>query len=239
MLRHPRTSPGRDGRPFVRLEGGAHDLRRAGQPRLHRPERDSEGVRGVREREPEIVVEDDHRPLLRREPPEAAIELVADRDGLLRIAGRRVQRLVDIKRDDGMAPVLLGGPVAGPHEHPMEPRVETIGVAQPAQVPPRADERVLDRISARSSSRRIRRATANRRLVRPDVSVENHPGRHRVHEPQGRARFRPPAGSAANAAFAQFGPEARQTVPSSSRIVRRVPRPRLLARRPVRVVLTA
>ena len=177
------------GRPFVRFQSGAHDLRRAGQPRLHRPERDSEGVRGVREREPEIVVEDDHRPLLRREPSEAAIELVTDRDGLLRIAGRGVHRPIDVQLDDGMAPVLLGGPVARPHEQPMEPRVEAIGVAQPSQVLPRADQRVLNGILGRSSSRRIRRATAKQATRAP-----RRQRRERIqvaiawHEPQGRAR---------------------------------------------------
>ena len=43
-----------------------------------------------------------------------------------------------------MPALPVGQPIAGTHDEPVQPRVEPVGVAQPADVPPGGDERLLD-----------------------------------------------------------------------------------------------
>ena len=51
------------------------------QSGLRGPERDAETIRNLGQGQPEIVVEDEHGPLLERQPPEGSLELVAIVDG--------------------------------------------------------------------------------------------------------------------------------------------------------------
>ena len=74
-------------------------------------------------------MEDQDGPLLRRESPEAAVELVAIVDRQELVGGRRFVRLEqdDIGREPPSTPGLG---VAGVDEDPMEPRLEPFEVAQ-------------------------------------------------------------------------------------------------------------
>jgi hypothetical protein len=84
------------------------------------------------------MVEDDHRPLLRRQPAEAAFELVPRGDGDRRVG---IESLVD--RDEA----YMGGPatvaprlrIAGVDDEPTEPGVEPFGLLESRQVPPGAE----------------------------------------------------------------------------------------------------
>ena len=90
-------------------------------------------------------MEDEDRPLFRRQSPEPAVELVVIVDGQVPIAGSRFVRLEqdDVRRE---APATSGLGVAGVDEDPMEPRLEPIGVAQGRELPPHLDEGHLDRV---------------------------------------------------------------------------------------------
>ena len=48
---------------------------------LRRPARDAEAIRHLGQRQPDVVVEDEHGPLLEGQPPEGSLELVAIVDG--------------------------------------------------------------------------------------------------------------------------------------------------------------
>ncbi len=91
-------------------------------------------------------MERDYRPLLRGQPPEAAVELVACGNVALGIWSDGVRERRDPELDDLAASMALGGPIAGPDQQPVEPGLELVRVAQAADIEPRAEERVLDRI---------------------------------------------------------------------------------------------
>ena len=92
---------------------------------------------------PEGVVEDENGTLVRRQSPEAAIQLVAvvDREKLV-VDGRRVRFEQDNIGCEVPATSRFG--VAGVDQDAMEPRVETIRVAQGRKLPPHLDEGHLD-----------------------------------------------------------------------------------------------
>jgi len=119
------------------------------ETRLHRAERNAELVGDLRQAEPEVVVEDDNRPLLGREPPEATFELIAidDRDG-----GVRHRRSVDRKDPNGGRPAAATPDLAVTRvdEEPVQPRVEPLGIAKSRQLAPRQHERLLDGILGRA-----------------------------------------------------------------------------------------
>ena len=52
------------GLPLISFEGCAHHLRRAAQPRLHRPEQDRQVLRRLGQRQTEVVMQDDDGALL-------------------------------------------------------------------------------------------------------------------------------------------------------------------------------
>jgi succinyl-CoA synthetase beta subunit len=113
------------------------------KPRLRGSEGDPERVRNLRQRQVEIVVQDDERPRLRLQAVEAAFELVAvghGRRGVVR--GRKVDR--GQFHIEAMAPKAARLIDAGADEQAVEPCVEAIGAAQRWQIPPGSDERLLD-----------------------------------------------------------------------------------------------
>ena len=117
---------------------------RAMEARLHRAYRDAEDLGRLAVREAQVVVEHEDRTLIHREAPEAAIELVSQRDGLLAVGQRRG---VDRQDRDLAAPppaIPPRGPVAAPDQHLVQPRIEAVRVAQAADVQPGRHERVLD-----------------------------------------------------------------------------------------------
>ena len=92
-------------------------------------------------------MEDDHRPLLRREAPEATGELITDGHGALGVGCHRLVRRLEGELDDLPPPALFRGPVAGPHKQAMQPGVEPVRVTQTAEVAPGLEESILDGIS--------------------------------------------------------------------------------------------
>ncbi len=69
----------------VGIEGRAHLLGRTGESGLHGADRQADDVGGLLHRQSQVEVEHDERPLLGREPLEAARQLVLVRDGNTRI----------------------------------------------------------------------------------------------------------------------------------------------------------
>lgn len=52
------------------------------EPGLHGPERDTDAIRHLGQRKVEVVMEDEHGPVLEGEPLEGTLELVAVVDGV-------------------------------------------------------------------------------------------------------------------------------------------------------------
>src|SRR5262245_58297389 len=88
-------------------------------------------------------MEDKDGPLLRRQPAEAAIELIAVVDRQVLVARDRV---VHVEQDHigRMVPSASGLGVAGVDENPVEPRLEPIEVAEGGELLPGLDEGHLD-----------------------------------------------------------------------------------------------
>ena len=83
------------------------------------------------------------RPLLGIEAAEAALERIAVGHGDRRVDDRRVVEIGELDLDRGPArPAELVH--AGIDQQPPEPRVESIGVAEPREITPGAGQRLLD-----------------------------------------------------------------------------------------------
>ena len=115
------------------------------QPGLRGPDRDTEVIGYLDQRQAEVVMEDEDGPLLEGEAAKRPLELVAVIDGQ-DVAGLPVHL-------DGQKP-YVGGPattspglrVALIGHDPVEPGLETVGVAERTQLSPRNDQRGLHRI---------------------------------------------------------------------------------------------
>jgi hypothetical protein len=96
-------------------------------------------------RKPEGVMEDEDGTLLRRKSPKAAVQLVTIVDGqeLVDVGGCVRLEQDDIGRE---MPATSRFGVAGVDEDPMEPRIESIEVAERRELPPHLDEGNLDRV---------------------------------------------------------------------------------------------
>ena len=140
---------GHAGRPptstdaFVRLECGAHGAMGVVKARAGRARRDAECLGDLGWGIAREVVQDEDGPLIRRQPPEAAFELIPIRDGQ-QVVGRG--RSVDRQRPEVGAPTTLARRLgdADVDEHAAEPRVEPVRIAEPSQVTPGDHQRVLD-----------------------------------------------------------------------------------------------
>jgi hypothetical protein len=92
------------------------------------------------------VVDDENGALVSGQPPEATLELVASGEGLLSVpapsAHDRDMRNVYCSA----AAFLQGRAIAGAHEQLLDPGVEAVGVAKPADGGPGAQQRLLDGI---------------------------------------------------------------------------------------------
>jgi len=115
------------------------------QSGLGGPDGDIESVRDFREREPEVVVEDQHGSLLHGEATDPAVELVSidDRMDVVRGEARLGREGADVRRVATGLPSLL---VARACQGAMEPRLESIWFTERSKVAPRADVRGLDSI---------------------------------------------------------------------------------------------
>ena len=92
------------------------------------------------------MVDDQHRAEIDRQAVEAAVQLVTDGDGVLRVLSDLAIDRQQRQLGDPMAALGSRRPVARPDQDPMEPGVETVRIAERPDVEPRGDERVLDRI---------------------------------------------------------------------------------------------
>ena len=110
-----------------------------------RPRGDSEELGDLGRLVANEVAEDQDRPLVRREPPEAAIELVSirRRQELVR-RGRVVDREHVQVRDPLALPTGFGDADVG--EEPVDPGVEPVRIAEARQVTPGDHQRVLQGI---------------------------------------------------------------------------------------------
>lgn len=116
------------------------------EPGLRGPERDVQLGGNVGQRQSNEVVEDDDRPPFRFEPAERLVEELAlgeIRSGVAnerrgnRIEGHLVHTAASPPRDVE----------AGMNGQSVEPGIESVEVAQPRQVPPGSNQRLLDRVS--------------------------------------------------------------------------------------------
>ena len=116
------------------------------QPGLGRPERDPDGHRHVRQRQPQEEVENDDRPMVGAEARERPLDLVAIDDERTEVTDRDVGRGCQFDLDHPTAPTPQDAE-AGTHGDTVDPGVERVRVAQPGQVPPGTDECLLDRVA--------------------------------------------------------------------------------------------
>lgn len=105
----------------------------------------AQGGRDLRERIPQVVVQDHDRPLLRSEPSKGLVKLVPSDDttGHIGTAGRIGWDDPDARRPAALT-ASLG--IAGVDDQAVEPGVEAFGIAQARQVPPGAEECLLGRV---------------------------------------------------------------------------------------------
>jgi len=109
------------------------------EPGAHGPRRYAKDVRRLVEAEPEVVVHDQHGPLVHVQPPETAFDLVAigqfhDRvDGP---GGIGQDQWIDVDFDALSPPGSARFPIARVDEQAMEPWPEAVGVTKAGQTPP-------------------------------------------------------------------------------------------------------
>ena len=93
---------------------------------------------------PELVLQDEHGPLLEREAPEGPVDPLGLGESCGRVDGLVICQID--QRDLGAPPRLATFVIAGIDDHPAQPRLEPFGVAQARQLPPGTDDRLLGRI---------------------------------------------------------------------------------------------
>ena len=107
---------------------------------LRRSDRDSEDVGDVGQWKIQVVVEDDHDPMVDRKPPEALLQLVAIDDHLDIVAGGQLGVAdLDARLEPSPTLRLVDG---GVDQDAVQPAVEAVDVAKPGQAPPASDSRV-------------------------------------------------------------------------------------------------
>ena len=77
-------------RTIVGVERGAEGRRAVADPRFHRPDRDAQRVGDLGVRQVEVVLEDEDRPLVERQPPEGAVDTIMLDVGAGGIGGRPI-----------------------------------------------------------------------------------------------------------------------------------------------------
>ena len=77
---------------------------------------------------------------------ERRLELIAQRERSESVRPRSVVIEPQWDLSDPSLSVPLRSPIAGPHQKPMKPRVEPVGIAESAEIAPRFDESLLDRV---------------------------------------------------------------------------------------------
>ena len=113
---------------------------------LDRPDGDAERCCRLRQRKCEEEAKDDHSTLLGLELRERMIEKVAIRDHRRGVGDGRMVEGCELHLDDAAASPS-GLVEAGIHGESVEPGPEPVRVAQPGQVPPGSDHRILDGVA--------------------------------------------------------------------------------------------
>ena len=116
------------------------------ESRLGRTEWDAEGGCHLRQGLVEEVMGDDDSTHPRLETRERSLDLIPVDDERARVRDRNIRGRAELDLDDAPTPSAEDGQT-GPDGDPVDPGVEPFGVAQPRQVPPRLDERILDRVA--------------------------------------------------------------------------------------------
>jgi hypothetical protein len=91
--------------------------------------------------QPQVVAKHEDRALFRREAAEAALELVAVREGARGVGHGRLDREHANVRIPRSGPPCLG--VTGMHEGPVQPDLEPLRIAEPRQLTPGDHQRLL------------------------------------------------------------------------------------------------
>ena len=137
--------PGCHGRSLVRFEGRAHRAVGVVEAGSNGPGRDAEGLGDLGRLEPEVVVEDEDRPLVVGEAAERTFQLVA-----VRQRGDVVEPCGTVHRehaDRGRLPRPTARlRVALVDEELRRPRDEAVRVSEVRELAPRADQGLLERV---------------------------------------------------------------------------------------------
>ena len=158
IVGHARRPPWTAG-SALGLEGVAESARGVVQARSGRPRGDLQHLGDLHERQPEVVVQDEDRPLVDREPAERPLQFVAVGDGVASIRGRWPVDGQDADVGDPMA-CPLRFVVAGVDEDPMDPGLEAVRLPQCGIRRQARTRAFCSASSASPESRRIRWATA-------------------------------------------------------------------------------
>ena len=148
-----------DGGSAFGRQGVTEPARGVVQSRSGRARGDLQHLGDLHERQPEVVVQDEDRPLVDREPAERPLQFVAVGDGGAAVRGRRP---IDGQDPDVRRPLAspLRFVVAGVDEDAMDPRFEALGFPQVRDRRQASTRAFCSASSARPESRRIRWATA-------------------------------------------------------------------------------
>ncbi len=138
------------------------------ESRAGRAGRDAERLGDLGGLVPQVVVQDEDRPLFGRQPAEPAVKLVPVGDGEQIVGcGRSVDRQYPkVRRSAALARRLDDADI---DEEALEPRIEPVRIAEAPEVTPGDPSASCRASSARSMSRRIRWATANSRSLRTRI----------------------------------------------------------------------
>jgi hypothetical protein len=131
--------------PSIRFERGSHGAVCVVEPGTGRAARDAEGLGDLGGCVPEVVVQNEDRPLFGRQPAEPTLEQVPVGDGkeLIR-AGRSVHwQNTKIRGPATLARRLRDADV---DEKALEPRIESVRIAEATHVTPGDHQRVLQGI---------------------------------------------------------------------------------------------
>ena len=140
------------------------------EPGFRGPERDPERSRHLWQRLAEEEMGDDDRPHPGIEPTKRSVDLIAIDDERSAVGDRLIGRRRELDLDDATAAPSKKGQT-GPDGDPVDPRVEPLGIAQPREVLPRVDERLLDRVSRELG---VPEDQASRRVQPRDDPTDEH-----------------------------------------------------------------
>lgn len=114
------------------------------QPGFNGADRDSQRRRYVGQRKVGVVGEDEDRPLVRGQAGQCPVQLVAQANAFQPVEGWWIVVESERDLDDPSPAISFGESVTRADQQAMEPGLEAIGVAQPGNVAPSLDERLLD-----------------------------------------------------------------------------------------------